>query len=69
MGMPKATDESGVIEEYLKVLGVRIFHNLRMVLIDVLSGGCISNEWKQSRVVLVHKEEALKNYGFVASCL
>ena len=51
----KATDESGMIAEYLKVLGERDVRNLRMFLNEVLIGGCIPNEWKESRVVLVHK--------------
>ena len=44
-----------MIAEYLKALGERDVHNLRMLLNEVLSGGCIPNEWKESRVVLVHK--------------
>ena len=36
-----------------------------MFLNDVLSGGCIPKEWKESRRVLVHKrgsKKELKNY-------
>ena len=36
-----------------------------MLLNEVLSGGCIPNEWKESRVVFVHKgrsKKELKNY-------
>ena len=51
----KTTDESGMIAEYLKGLGERDVHNQRMLLNEVLSGGCIPNEWRESRVVLVHK--------------
>ena len=61
----KATDESGMIAEYLKAMGERDVHNLSMLLNDVLSGGCIPNEWKEGRVVLVHKggsKKELKNY-------
>ena len=65
----KATDESGMIAEYLKALGERDVHNLRMLLNEVLSGGCIPNEWKESRVGLVDKggsKKELKNYTPVA---
>ena len=65
----KATDESGMIAEYLKVLREQNVHNLRMLLNEVLSGECIANEWKESRVVLVHKgdiKKELKNYRPVA---
>ena len=61
----KSTDESGMIAEYLKALGERDVHNLRMLLNEVFSGGCIPNEWKESRVVLVHKggsKKELQNY-------
>ena len=68
----KATDESGMIAEYLKSLGERDVHNLRMLLNEVLSGGCIPNEWKESIDVLVHKhnggcKKELKNYRPVAN--
>ena len=33
----KATDESGMIAEYLKALGEQDVHNLRMLLNEVLS--------------------------------
>ena len=56
----KATDESGMIAEYLKALGERDVHNLRMFLNEVFSGGCIQNEWKESRVVLVHNGGSMK---------
>ena len=45
--------QSGMIAEYLKALEKRDVHNLRMLLNEVLRGGCIPNEWKESRVVLV----------------
>ena len=54
-----------MIAEYLKALGERDVHNMRMLLNEVLSGGCIPNEWKESKVVLVHKggsKKELKNY-------
>ena len=51
----KATYESGMKAEYINALGEWDVHNLRMLLNDVLSGGCIPKEWKESRVVLVHK--------------
>ena len=53
----KATDKSGMIVEYIKALEERD-SNLSMLLNDVLSGGCIPREWKESRVVLVHKGES-----------
>ena len=65
----KATDESGMIAEYVKVLGDQDLNNLRRLLNDVLMGGCIAKEWKESRVVLVHKggsKKELKNYRPVA---
>ena len=53
----KATDNNnnGMIAEYVKALGEWDVHNLRMLLNEVLSGGCMPNEWKESIVVLVHK--------------
>ena len=36
--------ESGMIAEYLKVLGERDVHNLRILLNEVLIGGCTPNE-------------------------
>ena len=39
----KTTDESGMIADYLKALGERDVHNLRMLLNEMLSGGCIPN--------------------------
>ena len=65
----KATDESVMIAEYLKALEERDEHNLRTLLNKVLSEGFIPNEWKESRVVLVHKggsKKELKNYRPVA---
>ena len=65
----KATDESGMIAEFFKALGDRDVYNLRMLLNGVVSGGCIPNEWKESRVVLVYKggsKKELKNYRPVA---
>ena len=37
----KATDESGMIAEYIKAMEERDSNNLRMLLNDVLSVGCI----------------------------
>ena len=51
------------------MLGERDVHNMRMLLNEVLSGGCISNEWKESRVILVHtggSNKELNNYRPVA---
>ena len=55
MKVNKATDESGMIAEYIKALGEQDLKNLRVLMNDVLSGESIPNEWKESRVVLVHK--------------
>ena len=61
----KATDESGMIAEYIKALGDRDLNNLTRLLNDVLMGGCIPKEWKESRVVLVHNgggKKEIKNF-------
>ena len=63
----KATDKSGIIAE--KVLEERDVQNLRMLLNEVLNGGCIPNEWKESRDVWVHRggsKKELENYRPVA---
>ena len=57
----EATDESGMIAEYLKALGERDVHNLRMLLNEVLSGGCIPNKWKESRVYWCIREAVRKS--------
>ena len=44
-----------MIAEYVKSLGDQDLNNLMRLLNDVLMGGCIPKEWKESRVVLVHK--------------
>ena len=65
----KPTDESGMIVEYTKAMGEQDLNNLMRLLNDVLMGGCIPKEWKDSRVVLVHKggsNKELKNYRPVA---
>ena len=57
------------IAEYVKALGDQDLNNLMRLLNDVLMGGCIPKEWKESRVVLVHKggnKKELKNYRPVA---
>ena len=51
----KSTDESGMIAEYIKALGEQDLKKLRVLMNDVLSGESIPKEWKESRVVLVHK--------------
>ena len=69
MNENKATDESGIIVEYVKALGDQDLNNLMRLLNDVLMGGCIQKEWNESRVVLVHKggsNRELKNYRPVA---
>ena len=45
----------------IKALGDQDFNNLMSLLNDVLMGGCIPKEWKESRAVLVHKGEARKS--------
>ena len=63
----KATDESGLIAEYLKALKDK--EELRILLNDVIDGGAIPLQWKESRVVLVHKGgdmSELKNYRPIA---
>ena len=42
-----------MITEYLKALGEQDVQNLKKLLNEVLSGGCIPNEWKERIVVLV----------------
>ena len=69
MKVNKATDESGMITEYIKVLGEHDFKNLSVLMNDVLSGESIPREWKESRVVLVHKggsKKEVSNYGPIA---
>ena len=65
----KETDESSMIAEYIKSLGEQDLKNLRVLMNDVLSGESIPNEWKESRIVLVHKEGSKKevsNYRPIA---
>ena len=45
----KATDESGLIAEYLKALKDCNKEELRMLLNDVIDGGDIPLQWKESR--------------------
>ena len=69
MKVNKATDESGMIAEYIKALGELDLKNLRVLMNDVLSGESIPNEWKESRVVLVHKggsKKEVSNYRPIA---
>ena len=69
MKVNKATDESGMIAEYIKALGEQDLKNLRVLMNDVLSGESIPNKWKESRVVLVHKggsKKEVSNYRPIA---
>ena len=69
MKVNKATDESGMIAEYIKALGEQDLKNLRVHMNDVLSGESIPKEWKESRVVLVEKggsKKELSNYRPIA---
>ena len=47
-----------MIVECLTVLGERDVHNLMRLLNELLSGGCIHNEWKENIVVLVRGVES-----------
>ena len=60
MNENKSTDRSGMIAEYIKALGDKDLNNLRGMLNYVFMGGCIPMEWKESRVLLVHKGESKK---------
>ena len=54
-----------MIAEYINALGEQDLKNLRVLMNDVLSGESIPNEWKESRVVLVHKggsKKEVSNY-------
>ena len=65
----KETYESGMVAECVNALGDQDLNNLMRLLNDVLMGGCIPNEWKESRVVLVHmgvSKKEFKNYRSVA---
>ena len=58
-----------MIAEYVNALGDQDLNNLMRLLNDVLMEGCIPKEWKESRVVSVHKggsKKELKNYRPVA---
>ena len=57
----KATYESGMIAEYIKALGDQDLNTLMRLLNGRIIRGCIPKEWKESRVVLVHKGEARKS--------
>ena len=57
----KSTNESGMIDEYIKAMGECDSINVRM-LNDVLRGGCIPKEWKESRVELLHKGGSKKEW-------
>ena len=61
----KATNESGVIAEYIKSLDVEDIDKLRGLMNSILNGRAIPKEWKESRVILQQKggrSEELKNY-------
>ena len=69
MKVNKATDESGMIAEYIKALGEQDLKKLRVLMNDVLSGESIPNEWEESRVVLVYKggrKKEVSNYRSIA---
>ena len=65
----KAADDSGMIAEYVKALSETDREKLRIGLNDVVNGGSIPKEWKESRVVLIHKggnHSDMKNYRPIA---
>ena len=69
MKVNKATDDSGMITEYIKALREQVLKNLRVFMNDVLSGESIPKEWTESRVVLVHKggsKKEVSNYRPIA---
>ena len=69
MKVNKATDESGMIADCIKALGEQDLKNLKVLMNDVFSGESIPNEWKESRVVLVHKgvsKTEVSNYRPIA---
>ncbi len=69
MKINKATDESGLIAEYLKALKGGNVEQLRVFISEILVGGIIPDEWKESRVNLIHKggsKKELKNYRPIA---
>ena len=65
----KATDESGVIVEYMKALEVEEIDKLRSLMNGILNGADIQKGWKESRVKLLHRAgrtDELKNYRPIA---
>ena len=65
----KVKGESGLIAEYLKKLKDASREELRVLLNDVINGGDIPRQWKESRVSLVYKGgdvSGLKNYRPIA---
>ena len=51
----KAMNESGLRGEYMKEMGERAREKMRTKLNEVMEGGRIPNEWKEARVVVIHK--------------
>ena len=61
----KAMDESGLRGEYLNEMGEGAKEKLRERLNEVMDGGAIPEEWREARVVLLHKggeKTDLRNY-------
>ena len=55
----KATDESGLIAEYLKTLKDASREEFRVLFNDVINGGNIPGQWKESRLTLVYNGGAV----------
>ena len=49
-----------MIAAYIKAISDKDLNNLMRLLNDVLMGGFIPKEWKESRVILVHKGGIMK---------
>ena len=65
----KATDESGLMAEYIKALREQDLNNLRVFMNDVLTSASIPKECKYGSVMLVHKggsKKDVRNYRPIA---
>ena len=62
----KATDESGMIAEYIKALGEQGLKNLRVFMNDMLSGEYISNRYEDALVHKGRSKKQVRNYRPIA---